>query len=74
MITFIFGFILGGCCAMLILGLLSLTIQNKRKPVSQNPITEPMKFTYPASYQELRVLSRDSDHVGPIRAEKEAFL
>jgi hypothetical protein len=74
MITFIFGFILGGCCAMLILGLLSLTIQNKRKPVSQNPITEPMKFTYPASYQELRVLSRGSDHVGPIRAEKEAFL
>jgi hypothetical protein len=74
MVTFIFGFILGGCCAMLILGLLSLTVQNKRKHVGENPITEPMKFTYPASYQELRVLSRGQDQVGPLGTKKEAFL
>jgi hypothetical protein len=74
MITFIVGFVVGGCGAMLILGLLSLTIRNERKHVIDDPIIEPMKFTSPESYQELRALIRDLDNARSIRTEKQAFL
>ncbi len=73
MIIFVFGFILGGCTVMLILGLLALSNEKTEAREFQAPVREPApEVANPKIYPRLSCLSGAKDGSPGIRDKHKA--